>query len=171
MKGQGSHGFTLIELVLGIVVLGVVSVVSIPLFVNVGSGKVDAAARKVLSDLTYSKQLARNRSGVYGISFNAATNTYTVHQYDPTTGTSTTVTDPLTQQPMVVDFSQIPGVTGTDIQSATFGGTSIVRFPSSGIPQGGNSVNLAVAGSVVLALGGSSRSVVVQPGTGEVSVQ
>ncbi len=166
-----NKGFTLVELVMLITVLAIMSVVAVPIFTDIGSVKAVGAAKKLVSDLSLARQLARTRNGIYGISFNAALDTYTVHLYDPLTATETPVTDPLTRSPMVVDFTSLPGLSGVDIQNPVFGGTSVVRFTPQGIPQNDAGVDLGAAGSVVLQNGGQTRTITVQPGTGEVSEQ
>lgn len=161
-------GFTLIELVMVITVTSILALTAIPAFYNSGSAISEGAARKLAGDLSLARKLARNRNGVYGITFDAVNNTYTVHSFDPATGTTTTATDPLTLSPMVVDFATLPGLTGTDIQNPNFGGTSTIRFNSQGIPQTGTGAALAAAGSLSVASGYQSHVVTVQPNTGAV---
>ncbi len=161
-------GFTLVELVLTITVLSTLALTAIPLFTNTGAAISEGATRKLVADISLARRLARSRSGIYGVSFDAVNNTYTVHVYDPNTGTSTPATDPLTNTPMIVDLSSLPGLAGTDIQNPDFGGTSILRFNSQGIPQNGAGADLANAGSLVIASGGDYQTLTVQPNTGEV---
>lgn len=166
-----NQGYTLIELVLLMSLIIILAVSAIPFFINVGETKAEAAAKKLISDLTYARQLARNYNDIHGISFDSAAETYTVHQYNPSTFSSTTVTDPLTRSNMVINYSQIAGLSGVNIQSVNFGGTSIIRFSTMGAPQDGNGTDLATAGTVVLEEGGVTRTIQVQPNTGEISQQ
>lgn len=164
-------GFTFIEMVLTLTVLGIVSVMAIPAFVETGEAQVDGAAIKVVSDLSYARRLAQNRNALYGVSFDSVAEAYTVHLYDPATNTETAVSDPLTGSSMTVDFGKLPGLKGTNIQSVAFGAGEKVRFMPQGIPEDVNGSPLTASGSVVLSRGGSSRTVFVQPNTGEVSYQ
>lgn len=159
----------MVELVITITLIGILALVAIPSFINVGEVNVEAAATKLLSDLTYARQLARNQNGIYGISFDEALETYTVHLYDPATNTQTTVTDPLTRSSMVINFNTLTSLQGVDIQNPTFGGTTVIRFTPKGIPQNGTNNDLTAAGSVTLSHGGRSRTLWVQPRTGELS--
>lgn len=168
---RGKGGFTLVELVFVIAVLGILSVAAIPLFPNLATFQTDAAAKKLISDLAYARQLARTRNGTYGISFNAGTDTYTVFSYDPVTDTQTTLTDPHGGVPMVIDFTQQPGLSGIDIESPYFGVTSTVRFTPQGVPTDSTGSPLGTSGSVLLLAGGAVRTVFVEPNTGEVSYQ
>lgn len=169
MKAQG--GFTLIELVMVITILAIVSVSAGAALIDLGGAQSDGAARKLVSDIAYARRLAQNRSGIYGITFNAVAETYTIHLYDDVALTETAVTDPLTQAPMTVDFDDIPGLEGVDIQLPDFGGGATVRFMPRGTPMDADGTSLVGAGSVVLSRGGVSYTVSVQPNTGEVSYQ
>lgn len=169
MRWGSSKAFTQVELVIMVVLIAIMAVAAIPFFVDVGAARVDSAFRKMVSDISYARQLARNRSGIYGVEFDTAAETYTVFLYDPATALKTTVTDPATRSPMVIDFNTIPGLAGVDIQNPAFGGTNEIRFTSKGVPQNANGVDLAAAGTVVLTEGYDSRTVAVQPETGEVT--
>jgi prepilin-type N-terminal cleavage/methylation domain-containing protein len=170
--GKRRHsGFTLIELVLVIGLISILSVAVYASFPNVGQIKVETAAHKISQDITFARRLARNRNGIFGVSFDAAADTYRVYLFDPATSTETPVIDPLTRGSMTVNLRTFPGLEGVDIQNPSFGGTTGVRFPPQGIPQNGNGVNLAAAGSVQLVVGSAMHSVSVQPRTGEVSQQ
>lgn len=164
-------GFTLVELVLVLTLLGIMSLAAIPAILNTGGPTTDGAARKLVSDLSYARRLAQNRNGIYGISFEPVNDRYTVYVYDPTTNTTTPITDPLTRMPMTVDFQVLPGLRGVDIQNPNFQGGTEARFDPQGRPADANGVLLTAAGSVVLSDGGVSRTVSVQPNTGEVSYQ
>lgn len=166
-----NHGFTLIELVLTLSLLSILGVSAITAMVNVGTMKADVAAQKLMADLAYARELARSRNVIHGVSFNAATDTYTVYQFNPATGVETAVTSPHTQTPMVINYATAPGLTGVDIQNPSFGGGSNIRFAPIGTPQIPGGAALAAAGTVVLAQGGVSRTVSVQPNTGEVNKQ
>ncbi len=164
-------GFTLVELVLVMTVVGILSVAAVPAFLNTGGPKADGAARKVVSDLSYARRLAQNRNGIYGVSFSAANDRYTVYLYNPATNSTTPITDPLVGTPMIVDLKVLPGLGGVDLQNPNFQGGTEVRFSPDGKPADANGVALNAAGSVILSNGGITRTVFVQPNTGEVSSQ
>lgn len=169
MKRWTQSGFTLIELVLMIVLLGILSAAAIAFFPNIGRTKVEAAATKVQSDITYVRQLARHRNGIYGITFDTINNQYTAFLFDPTTNTKTTLTDPLSVQPMVTNLTTLQGLAGVVLQNVNIGGTNEIRFTPQGVPQDGSGTNLTGSGSLVVQEAGESRTVTIQSGTGEVT--
>ena len=164
-------GFTLIELVLVITIMAVLSVSVGAALMNLGGVQSDGAARRLVSDLSYARRLAQNRSAIYGITFDAAAETYTVHLYDDVALTETAVDDPLTHMPMVVDYVTSPSLEGTEIQTVDFDGGTTVRFKPQGTPMAADGTSLAAEGSVVLSRGGVPHTVSVQPNTGEVSYE
>ena len=167
-----NRGHTMIELVLALTILAIISIMAVPALVSsLGPAQCDGAARKLVSDISYVRRLAQNRNGIYGVSFDAAAETYTIYLYDPVANTKTTVTDPLTASPMVVNFKTIAGLKGIDIQNPNFKGGVEARFNSQGTPQDAANTALISAGSVVLASGGASRTITIQPNTGEVRYQ
>jgi len=125
MKLRQKKGFTLVELIMTMLLMAVMAAVAIPLFVDLHSVKVDSAAKKLVSDLSYARQLARNRNAIYGVSFDVVANSYTVYLYNPATNSETPVTDPMTRTPMIVDLTQLSGLRGVDILSAFFAGNSM----------------------------------------------
>jgi hypothetical protein len=161
----------MVELVLSMTLMSLVSVAAVPSFINVGSAACDGAARKLVSDLSYARRLAQTRNAVYGITFDASAQTYTVHLYDPVTNLETSVGDPLTGTPMIVDFDEIPGLKGVQIQNPDFGGGATTRFTPQGVPEDAAGNPLVTEGRIVLARGGTLRTILIQPNTGEVSYQ
>lgn len=171
MKGLRMRGFTLVELVLVISILSIVALGAVPAIQSTGEAQSVGAAKKLVADLAYARRLAQSRSAVYGITFDAVAETYTVHLYDSDTGISTPIADPLSRAPMIVDYSTLPGLKGTNIVTPNFTGGSTVRFMPQGTPIDATGTALANPGSVVLSRGGAARTVLVQPNTGEVSYQ
>lgn len=165
------EGFTVIELVLVLTLVSIISAVAIPLFIDIGGTTADAAAKKVMADLSSVRRMARNRNNTFSAIFDTTAETYTLVLYDPVANTETTITDPLTQKPMVINFKTAPGLKGVDLQSVDFGGTNKIRFTSPGVPQDGSNANLTTTGTIVLKDGGKTASIIVQPNTGEVSLQ
>lgn len=74
---KNNKGFTLIEMISVILVLGIISAVAIPMF-DTGSIDVTLAANTIQSDIKYTQELAMTRDQNVAISFTANDTTYDV---------------------------------------------------------------------------------------------
>ena len=155
-------GFTLIELVMIIVLIGVLAVYTLPKF-DYSGPQVAAASRKLIEDLRYAQSLAVNTQIRHGVVFSSCSGgssgcvQYQVTQFDKNwnqaqfdaSGNSLTqcyqndsdqilvncqqVLDPLTGQPMIV---QMTGSTQGVTVGTTLNGLTI-QFDDSGTPWAG----------------------------------
>ena len=125
------HGFTLIELVLMIALLGIMVALYVESTGDLSDVAVDGASRKAQSDIRYAQQLAQTTGARYGVKFNEDGN-YEVYVGSP----GNPVRDPHTGQNMIEDFSRFPGVHIDDdyqvefdsIGKPTIGGDGWARF-------------------------------------------
>jgi len=129
------RGFTLIELVLLISVLGIMVVLYTESAGNLSDIAVDAASRKAQSDIRYAQLLAKTTGVKHGVKFNKG-GSYEVYVNTP----ASPATDPVTHQQFVEDLSKYPGVTITTayqvefeptVGRPTMGGDHRVRFTAS----------------------------------------
>jgi prepilin-type N-terminal cleavage/methylation domain-containing protein len=165
---MSARGFTLTELVIIVVILGILSWVAYPRMVAMDEIKLDAAARRLAADLRYAQSLAMSRRVIHGILFDAPQEKYTV--FAP--NAATPITDPADRaRGMVVDYTSRTEFKGVLVQSAAFGTTPGVTFDYFGVPRDTAGVDLTTNGVVVLSYQGASDSVIVAPQTGTVSVR
>jgi prepilin-type N-terminal cleavage/methylation domain-containing protein len=163
---KGLHGtaFTLIELMIVIVIIGIAAAIAVPMISSAASFQIRSAANMVAADLEYAKSLAIGTGQNYSVVFDAANNRYWI-----VAGTGGTV-DTAIEHPVkkgfkyVIDFDsdadrRLDDVTVTN---PDFGGSSTVTFDSLGSPSNG--------GTVVLQAGGLTRTITVTPVTGFISV-
>lgn len=75
-------GFSLIELVMIIVILGIVSIVVVPRFTSISDASVNRDAQLLVNYLTMAQQLAMSRSEPYGVCFDLSNSRYTVSKTD-----------------------------------------------------------------------------------------
>lgn len=153
-------GFTLIELVLIILIVGIISLVAVPRF-NLKEAKVGTLARKIVSDLRYAQNLSITKETRHGIIF--TTNSYTLFKND---NTATPARDPLKggnfQVNMNGDFA------GVSLSTGLTGG--VVKFNAIGAPLDNNGVLLSSSATITIQASASSSTVTIEPNTGKISM-
>ncbi len=157
-------GFSLIELLILIVILGILTYVSVVSYTPALNFRKASAAAKIRSDLQYAQSLAMLTRQTCGLTFSG--NTYTVFENGNTTDPAK---DPVTQQDYTVAMNSgdYAGIT----LSANFGGTSVIQFDREGTPTDGNGTSLTSAESNRRVTVGGDVYVGVTPTTGRVSLQ
>ena len=168
MSPGASGGFSLIELVVVIVLAGFLAWIAYPTMTGHQEVKLDAAARRLASDLRYAQSQALSRRVIHGILFEPASRRYTVFAPDP----SAPLTDPVDRsKPLRVDYASSHEYSGVTIASATFGATPGIKFDYFGVPRDTAGIDLATPGLVILAIGALRDTVEVTPETGVVTVR
>jgi len=167
--GNPEGGFTLIELVLTIIVIAILgAVVSLGLS-SLSSVRLDNAVKKVVGDLRYAQQLAMTTRIRHGLEVESLTQ-YTVHQDLPP---DTAIKDPVDLgSNFVVNFDtyQQGQISGVQFAAATpFCGGGVIEFNAIGEPTDTNGTLLGCAASVVMNYSGNSRTITIEPNTGNLT--
>jgi type II secretion system protein H len=152
-------GFTLLEVMLVVLIIGIAAAVVVPMMSSAGSMQVRAAVNMVAADLEYAKSMAISRGQDYKVVFNVGAESYQLEDHY-----GNVIPHPV-KKPFnyVVDFKNDGRLDRVDIQSAVFGGGgNTVTFDPLGSPADG--------GTVTLQAGGVTRTVSVEPVTGFISV-
>jgi len=162
-------GFTLVETVILMLIISILAVISFPALNQAMQHlRLRSASERLISDLRYARELALSRHGTYGIEFNTTNNTYEVFSWDGIA--KTTVSDPTTGNPLLVDFDTLPGTNGVSITSAnTCQGvcsSEQIRIDSFGKPSDSAGTALQSAATIMLQNGIFSATVQVTPQTG-----
>jgi prepilin-type N-terminal cleavage/methylation domain-containing protein len=166
------QGFTFIELVMVILIIGILSVViATDLFSSLRALRLEGAKWKLKSDILFAQGLAVTQQINHGVMFDPVNETYSV--YMSSQNTTNIETDPLTQQPLTVDFTKEPNFKGVVIYSTSFGSpttTNRLEFNQFGTPYSDAGVTpLSANGTVTLRYGsGPSATVTVIKNTGNV---
>ena len=163
---MGKKGFTLIELVLVIVIIGIMGLVVIPR-IDLGGDRASAAARKIVSDIRYAKQLSNTTRLVHGVVFTSGS--YTVFQNDDPANPTR---NPETGIGFLVRMSgDLDGV----VLSPSLGlgaNMDVVKFNSLGRPfrRDGTPIDTVGGNQIIIAGGSVIKTVIIEPVTGKVSI-
>lgn len=116
-----SDGFTLIELIVIIIIIGILSFIGIPRFQNtIDSINLKVASDKLMDDLRYVRNIGVNSHRNTWFNINVGLNSYSYGIYaTPPLGNPQTLIDPTTNQPAIIDLDDYSNVT---ITSETLGG-------------------------------------------------
>lgn len=137
---RNGAGFTLVELVVAALVLGILTAAAVPTFVSsLMYHRVESAAVRLKRDLELARQMAETKSTDYSLEFSNAT-TYRIPKLDSLDHAG---------QPYQVDLARPPH--SVQVTTVDFGGTSTVTFNGYGMP--------STDGTVVLQAGTHQRRV------------
>ncbi|MBI5555868.1 MAG: prepilin-type N-terminal cleavage/methylation domain-containing protein [Elusimicrobia bacterium] len=149
-----SKGFTLVESMVMLALIGFLTAVLLISMTNLFSYRAKAAARLLVSDLVYAKKTAETTQVKSGVIFYPAQDKYVVY----TSTFTTPITDPVNRKSMIRDFTK-GELRNVNIVSAAFpAGTEYIEFD----PLGRN----LSGGKTVLQYGSDSYSVWVEDNTG-----
>ena len=169
MKRNNSKGFTLVEIIIVVVILGIAAVLAVPTLSNAADIQVRSAANRIAADLDYAKNLAITHQRTYSIVFNPSGEAYEIQDES-----GSPVSNPLTGNDFVVDFSTDNRLNRVDLVSADFDSDSsnTMTFDYLGSPYSGTDTTAPLnSGTITLGAAGFTLYVKVEPVTGYVMVE
>ena len=192
------HGFTLLEILLVLLILGIVGMATMPQFsAMVSEAKLNGAATELVTALEYAKSLAVRYQKPFDVRAyrhdysTAKANQFVVRdvQYIGDTGmhldavppvyTYGCVFNPLDKKPYIIDFNDIQAaLVGVITPIRQYEGVDIVSVPGGGTdgivrfyPDGHCSDPAGPANTYVLSYAGSQKTITVEGATGRITVQ
>jgi len=155
-------GFTLIEILMVIVILGIAAIAVVPQMSSGADFQATSAARAIAVDLQYAQNQAIATQKRVRVLFDVDANTYFLLYYDPVTDTNTPIRHPINKGSYVVSFSNMRDYPNLKLVAASFGTDPFVEFDAIGAP--------VSPGGVRVQSGSASYSIVVTAITGKVTV-
>jgi prepilin-type N-terminal cleavage/methylation domain-containing protein len=168
-------GFTLIEILTVVVIIGIAGAIIVPQINSRDDLKTAAAARLVMSDLIYAQNLSITQQRNQYIAFDPTNRNYSVE----TAPSMAIVTHPVTHNPYTVTFGSggSSGLTEVQLVSASFTGqggatSGTLGFDELGTPlvYSSGATQIMTGGSIVVQTGGQKLRVSIEPFTGLISV-
>ncbi|MBI2083294.1 MAG: prepilin-type N-terminal cleavage/methylation domain-containing protein [Deltaproteobacteria bacterium] len=144
------RGFTLLEVIFVIAILAVLVITAVPRL-NLSPAGLDAAARKIRSDILYAQSLAMSRGVPHGILFTAG-GSYILYQGSP----ATPITDPLTRTSFSEDLDRFYQTFVTNDYQVEF---DLIGQPTIG-----------AGGNVVIQNGVATKMIQIGANTGRVTI-
>jgi len=182
---QKQAGFSLLEISIVVLVLGIMAIVVIPDSSPTNQQKLDLAAEQIAQALRFAHSEALRTGEHHGVTISQVTQTITVKKWDLTTdpvSTELVPYHPVDKQSFVFDadtMSLAPGVSiinSSDIFNyVTIGRRRSLIFDPEGVPVwvlgSDDSIYRLLDGIVELSNGQNQRNIAVAPLTGRVTVQ
>lgn len=174
MSGQHRptrRGFTLIEILVVVVILGIAGAIIVPQLSTRDDLRLRAAARVVMADLIYAQNLAITQQSTHLVRFSTAAQNYSVIR----ASSMSIVNHPVNKTPFTVQLNT-GGMAGITVYSASFVGQSTnasatLGFDELGTPQmytGGGATETMTSGSIVLQSGQFKFKIELEPYTGQI---
>ncbi len=162
---DNAGGFTLVELIAVMSVIGIMAAVCVPALSSLGSTRDSAAARQLLHDISYARETALCSGTRIWVTFDTSVESYGLFAESvssPGQSGATAMQDPSTgyayyQTLGVAEYVRV------GIVSASFDGSPLVGFDWMGKPLNGAEAALGAAGTVMLTGG---HGATVEPDTG-----
>lgn len=164
------RAFTLVEIIVVVVIIGIASLIAVPMMSSAADMQVRSAANRITADLDYAKSLAMTHQKSYSVVFNPTGESYDIRE----TSTDTVIADPMRpSNSYVVNFSTDSRLSRVNIAGSNFDSdiSNAITFNYLGSPYSGKGVTTAMSsGRITLQADNFTLYVDIEPVTGYVTI-
>ena len=166
-------GFTLIEILVVVIILGIAAAVIVPHIGSRSDLKATSAARLIMADLIYVQNRSISQQKMHYVAFDTATGSYRVQAMEGSPAVMTVITHPVDQAPFVVAIGPAGAAPLRDVKidAATFDGQQWLAFDEMGTPYAYNNgtqvLTALTSGTVSLKCKDMLLNIIIEPFTGE----
>lgn len=139
---QHRTGYTLVEILVVIAILGLATAMVVPHLIKPGSLQVQAAVRLVMSDILIAQNDAVAKQAVRRMIFEPTNNRYRLADQNDATIGAPWKGGGASGQNYIVDLSNDNRFNNVVMENVNFGGTNVLEFDELGSPITGGSVDI-----------------------------
>ena len=163
---ERSRAFTLVEVLVVLVIIGIAAAIVVPHMLDVGTMSVQAASRAVIADILFAQNEAIARQATRRVVFDLAENRYRLTEGDGTVLPAPSRSGALYE----VDFAGDRRFEGVTLAAANFDDEAVLSFDALGAPAAGGVVDLTAGATryrlTVAAFTGRVTIALVEPAGG-----
>jgi len=151
-------GFTFIEILIVIVLIGITAMIAVPMISSSASMQIYSAANMIAADLEYAKSMAISRGQNFSVVFEKENDSYSIKQE----GSEEPIQHPVKKGfPYTVNFQSDSRLDQVDIFDAVFNPNSstTITFDYLGSPKNGEGSDLIGEGVITLQAGGITKTI------------
>ena len=170
VRGLRARGFTLIEILCVVVIVGIASAIIIPQISSHDDFRCAAAARALMADLLYAQNRSIALQTMQYVQFNTATGTYQVLD---AVSPNDVITHPVNGTPYTVTIGT-GSLARVSMSTVSFDGNTTIAFDVMGVPYSWNAATGTAplsSGKVVFTAGVQTKTVTINAYSGEIKVQ